>query len=192
MYVVQPGFEWKFRDSELKDIAKLKAAVAYYGFSHIKHNTIEGGSGTNTLENKVLKYDYNAFNTNFQLGFMPQAFIVPYLGLLGEFVYNPDPSKGNTGWLLGGVFGAEKVSEKDQWQFKYMYRKLGRDAVLDCLPDSDFYGGATDVRGHEAIFEYGICKNVSVALDYYNNRRLHQQEKNKNEHLLQLDWNLKF
>ena len=192
MYVVQPGFEWKFRDSELKDIAKLKAAVAYYGFSHIKHNTIEGGSGTNTLENKVLKYDYNAFNTNFQLGFMPQDFIVPYLGVLGEFVYNPDPSKGNTGWLLGGVFGAEKVSEKGQWQFKYMYRKLGRDAVLDCLPDSDFYGGATDVRGHEGIFEYGIYKNVSVSLDYYNNRRLHEQEKNKNEHLLQLDWNLKF
>jgi hypothetical protein len=192
MYVFQPGFEWKIRDSELKDIAKLKAAVAYYGFSHIKDNTLEGGSGTNTLVNKVLKYDYNAFNTNFQLGFMPEGFIVPYAGMFGEFVYNPDPPKGNTGWLLGAKFGVEKVAEKGQWQLLYSYRRLGRDAVIDTLPDSDFYGGATDVRGHEGIFEYGICKNVSVSLDYYNTRRLHQQESNKNEHLLQLDWNLKF
>jgi|WetSurSiteA1Bulk_404760.scaffolds.fasta_scaffold12116_1 hypothetical protein len=192
MYVFQPGFEWKFRDADLKDLANLKAAVAYYGFTHVKHNVLDNGSATNTLVNKVLKYGYNAFNTNFQLGFMPEGFIVPYLGVFGEFVYNPDPEKGNTGWLLGGKFGAAKVADKGQWQLAYNYRRLGRDAVLDTLPDSDFYGGATDVRGHEAIFEYGICKNVSLSLDYYNTRRLHQQESNKNEHLLQLDWNLKF
>ena len=192
MYVVQPGFEWKIKTPDLKDIANLKAAVAYYGFTHVKHNVLDYSSGTNTLVNKVLKYDYNAFNTNFQLGFMPEGFIVPYAGMFGEFVYNPDPPKGNTGWLLGAKFGVEKVSDKGQWQLQYSYRRLGRDAVLDILPDSDFYGGATDVRGHEAIFEYGIYKNVSLTLDYYNDRRLHQQETNKNEHLLQLDWNLKF
>jgi hypothetical protein len=120
---------------------------------------------------------------------MPEGFIVPYLGVFGEFVYNPDPEKGNTGWLLGGKFGVEKVQEKGHWQLTYMYRRLGRDAVLDCLPDSDFFGGATDVRGHEGIFEYGICKNVSVSLDYYNSKQLHGAEI---ENLLQLDWNLKF
>jgi len=29
MYVVQPGFEWKIQDADLKDLAKLKASVAY-------------------------------------------------------------------------------------------------------------------------------------------------------------------
>jgi hypothetical protein len=189
MYVVQPGFEWKFQDADLKDLAKLKASVAYYGFTHVKNNTIDGGSATNTLSSGRLKYDYNSFVANAQLGFMPEGFIVPYLGVFGEFVYNPDPEKGNTGWLLGGKFGVEKVQEKGHWQLTYMYRRLGRDAVLDCLPDSDFFGGATDVRGHEGIFEYGICKNVSVSLDYYNSKQLHGAEI---ENLLQLDWNLKF
>ncbi|HPD60916.1 MAG TPA: putative porin [Thermodesulfobacteriota bacterium] len=189
MYVFQPGFEWKIQDPDLKDLAKLKASVAYYGFSQVKDNVLDHSSKTNTLFNKGLKYDYDVFVTDAQLGFMPQGFIVPYLGVFGQFVYNPDPPKGNTGWLLGGMFGAEKVSEKGQWQVKYNYRRLGRDAVLDTFPDSDFFGGATDVRGHEGIFEYGIYKNISVTLDYYNTQKLHGP---KHEDLFQLDWNLKF
>ncbi|HJX30943.1 MAG TPA: putative porin [Thermodesulfobacteriota bacterium] len=189
MYVVQPGFEWKIQDADLKDLAKLKASVAYYGFTHVKNNILDNTGKTNTGYSTGLKYDYNSFVTNAQLGFMPEGFIVPYVGVFGEFVYNPDPKKGNKGWLLGGKFGAEKVAEKGQWQLTYMYRRLGRDAVLDCFPDSDFFGGATDVRGHEGIFEYGICKNVSLSLDYYNSKQLHGAE---SEDLLQLDWNLKF
>jgi|LQYC01.1.fsa_nt_gi hypothetical protein len=189
MYVVQPGFEWKIQDADLKDLAKLKASVAYYGFTHVKNNILDNTGKTNTGYSSGLKYDYNSFVTNAQLGFMPEGFIVPYVGVFGEFVYNPDPKKGNTGWLVGGIFGDEKVSEKGQWQLKYMYRRLGRDAVLDTFPDSDFFGGATDVKGHEGIFEYGICKNVSVSLDYYNSKQLHGAE---SENLLQLDWNLKF
>lgn len=189
MYVVQPGFEWKFRDADLKDLVKLKTSVAYYGFSQVKDNVMDSSSKTNTLINKGLKYDYDAFVMDAQLGFTPPDFIVPYAGVVGQFVYNPDPKKGNKGWLIGGKFGAEKVKEKGQWQLGYNYRRLGKDAVFDCLPDSDFFGGATDVRGHEATFEYGICKNVSLALDYYDTRQLHGD---KNEHLLQLDWNLKF
>jgi hypothetical protein len=192
MYVVQPGFEWKIQDADLKDLAKLKASVAYYGFTHVKNNILDNTGKTNTGYSSGLKYDYNSFVTNAQLGFMPEGFIVPYVGVFGEFVYNPDPKKGNTGWLVGGIFGDEKVREKGQWQAKYMYRRLGRDAVLDILPDSDFYGGATDVKGHEGIFEYGICKNVSVSLDYYETQRLHERNANKTEHLMQMDWNLKF
>jgi hypothetical protein len=189
MYVIQPGFEWKIRDADLKDLAKLKASVAYYGFSQVKDNVMDNTSKTNTLYNKGLLYDYDAFVMDAQLGFMPQGFIAPYLGVLGQFVYNPDPPKGNTGWLVGGILGHEKVSEKGQYQFKYTYRRLGRDAVLDTLPDSDFFGGKTDVRGHEWIFEYGLHKNVSVSLDYYNTQQLHGPV---HEDLFQLDWNLKF
>jgi hypothetical protein len=189
MYVVQPGFEWKIQDPDLKDIAKLKASVAYYGFTHVKNNILDNSGKTNTGYSSGLKYDYNSFVTNALLGFKPQGFIVPYVGVFGEFVYNPDPKKGNKGWLLGGKFGVEKVADKGQWQLTYMYRRLGRDAVLDTFPDSDFFGGATDVKGHEGIFEYGICKNVSVSLDYYNSKQLHGAE---SENLLQLDWNLKF
>ena len=189
MYVFQPGFEWKFQDADFNNFAKLKASVAYYGFTHVKNNILDNSGETNTGWDTGLKYDYNSFVTNVFLGFMPRGFIVPYVGVFGEFVYNPDPKKGNTGWLLGGALGAEKVAEKGQWQLKYNYRRLGKDAVLDCLPDSDFFDGATDVKGHEAIFEYGICKNVSVSLDYYNTKQLHGPE---HEDLFQLDWNLKF
>ena len=55
-----------------------------------------------------------------------------------------------------------------QWQAKYNYRRLERDAWADFLPDSDFYGGDTNVKGWEAEFKLAINKNVTLGLDYYN------------------------
>jgi len=56
MYVIQPGFEMeKYEDADLKDLAKLKASVAYYGFSQVKDNVMDNTSKkTNTLYNKGL------------------------------------------------------------------------------------------------------------------------------------------
>jgi hypothetical protein len=212
MWVIQPGFEWKIKDVDYKDIANLKTAVAYYGYNGVKGAVLDNTSGTNTLiknsspyvKTGVLKYNYSAVSPNFLLGFAPPNFLVPYLGVFGQYIYNPDPSENNKGWLAGLMFGDEKVKEKGQWQARYMYRRIETDAIPDILPDSDFFGGSTNVKGHKEVFEYGIAKNTSLSATAFQsgiikkltNKTTSGSGKNyngtENENLLQLDFNLKF
>lgn len=164
MYVVQPGF-----DVKVMDFINLKAAVTYYGFSHVKGTTLDYSSGTNTLFAGGLMYNYDSIGGSAELGFKKpfKVDFIPYIAALGEYINNPDPSSGNDGFLVGLKVGSEKVSKKGQWQAKYLYRRLKRDAFLDTFPDSDFYDGQTNVKGHEVIFEYGLFKHVILGLDYY-------------------------
>jgi len=74
--------------------------------------------------------------------------------------------------LHGQLYYKEKVAVWKDWQAKYMYRSIGKDAVLDILPDSDAYGGFTDVKAHEYILSYGLAKNVTLDLDYYQADRI--------------------
>ena len=93
--------------------------------------------------------------------------IVPYGALFGEYIHSFDPDTDRDGWATGFKFGDKKVQKNGQWQAKYIYRRLERDAWVDFLPDSDAYDGDTNVKGHEVIFEYGLAKNVTLGLDYY-------------------------
>ena len=115
---------------------------------------------------------------------------IPRIGLIGEYINNPDPDDEHVGWLAGAYFGNSKVSGKGQWKITGTYRYLGRDAWLDVLPDSDFYGGATDVKGYEAILEIGLTKNIIWVLDYYRSDRISATK--APESVLQTDLNFKF
>ncbi|MFH1214392.1 MAG: putative porin, partial [Candidatus Neomarinimicrobiota bacterium] len=96
----------------------------------------------------------------------------------------------NSGMAFGVAFGAEKIKDKGQWQVKCIYRKLEKDAWLDFLPDSDTYGGKTDVKGSEFIVQYGLTRNVVLGLDYYSIENLRGTI--KPEQLLQTDIQFKF
>ena len=96
----------------------------------------------------------------------------------------------DTGWATGVKFGHKKAKKPGQWQGKYQYVHLERDAFPDAYPDSDRYSGKTDVKGHEVAFKYAWMKNVTLGLDYYYNDRIKATE-NK-EHLVQFDTVVKF
>ena len=118
---------------------------------------------------------------------------VPMFSLFGEYVVNLNDSKPDdekTGFMIGCKFGADKISGWGDWQAKYNFARLGKDAVLDELPDSDRYGGRTDIGSHELVLEYGLGKSTSLALDIYRSYRLVAAE--APETLVQLDWNMKF
>lgn len=183
MYVLQPGFDWTINEK-----AGLKATAAYYGFSHLDGCKLDNSSKTNTgAATTGLVYDYDAVVLSAQFRLLPG--IVPYAAVFGDYVHNPDPDDENNAWLAGFTFGVEKIKEFGQWRAQYSYRRVEKDAILDILPDSDFFEGFTGVRGHEAIFEYGIGKNTWLGLDYYRTEEVHGSE---DAHLLQFDWNLKF
>ncbi|MBU2540898.1 MAG: putative porin [Candidatus Omnitrophica bacterium] len=188
MYVLQPGV-----DIKLNDDINLKTAVAYYGFDNIKGSTLDHSSGTNSLSGSGLQYNYDSLGVSTELGFKNPLGIeaLPYFALIGEYVNNFDPSSDNDGFLVGCAFGDKKVGKKGQWQGKYLYRRLERDAFLDTFPDSDFYGGETNAKGHEAIFQYGLLDNVILGLDYYYSEPIKGVTRNE-EHLFQTDIVFKF
>ena len=180
------GKKYKFNKN-----THLKAGVACYDFENIVGKSqLEHSSGTNTTTDSALKYSYNSINPNIELGMKnPFGGLVPYAAVFGEYVVNPDRSKEHEGYLAGAKFGAKKVKKLHDWQFKYMYRELERDAWLDTFPDSDAMGGKTDIKGHEAILAYGLGKNTSLGFDYYYISDIGDNDKH---HIFQVDWKLKF
>ncbi|MFQ5588797.1 MAG: putative porin [Nitrospiria bacterium] len=186
MYVVQPGV--KIDSGNLH----VKAAVTYYGFSSVQGRSLEHSAGSNTMTGGALRYDYDAISPALEIGLKNAAGeAVPYAALFAEYVKNADPSDENIGLLIGFKAGARKVVKAGQWQFKYLYRKLEKDAWLDTFPDSDFAGGKTGYKGHEVVVQVGLKKNVALGLDYYMTEELNSTT-DKEEKILQVDLALKF
>lgn len=171
MYVFQPGFKWNFT----KD-AFFRFAPAYYGFSDLKNaNVLTGGTGfsagnTNTQTAGKYKYNYSAISWGGEIGFNKPFGIsmIPYFGIMGGYIQNPDPSKNKTGYLAGFSIGYPDVKKTCDWSFEYTFRRIEKDAWLDFLPDSSFYSGKTNVMGHRAKLAFGLTKNVSFGINYYN------------------------
>jgi hypothetical protein len=188
MVPLQPGINWNIT----KDI-NLQLALAYYFFNGVKDNAIEYSSNSNTLVGGKLKYDYDAPVFSAGLGFknpFGQTFI-PYFLLFGEYVNNPDADDDNQGYIIGLRAGNPDMKKFGDWLFEYTYRRLEKDAWPDFLPDSDFYGGATNVKGHEAIFNFALWKNIWLGFDYYRSQKILGDPK-QTQSILQADLNLKF
>lgn len=167
-------------------------AGVYYGFNGVKGIIVDGTSSTNTLTGGVLQNDYDSLGASAEVGFKNPFGLdcIERLAFFGDFIHNVDPDDNENGWASGIKFGDAKVVGKNQWQARYQYSYLGMDAFIDAFPDSDRLGGITDVKGHEWILEYGLSKNVVLALDYYQDDRIkgtHNRQK-----LIQADVNLKF
>lgn len=196
LYYTQGGVKFKQRD--------LAANVAgiYYGFNGIQGTCPDWSGASNTGITSQsggtcaggLRYDYDSAGVSADLALATPFDLeaIPEVGIFGDFIANIDGDEidDSTGWSMGARFGDKKVAGPGQWQFKYIFANLGKDAFVDFTPDSDRYGGKTDVRSHEGIFEYGLNKNVTLALDYYQSKRIKATE--NPEQIIQADVNMKF
>lgn len=201
MHNVQGGV--KVKNENLGVEANL--AGVYYGFHGLKAADLDHEKNTNTqragVADGVLLYDYDSVGASAELSVnRPLAFLgvdkIEHAAVFGDYIYNVDSGDGigkvddGYGWALGARFGDKKVQNWGQWQAKYIYAHLAKDAFPDIFPDSDRYGGSTDMRGHEVIAEFGINKNTTFGLDYYQTKRLRAAE--ATEHLFQGDLVIKF
>jgi hypothetical protein len=201
MYVAQPGFVYN-----LTDTISLKSALAYTMHTGVNNKQLYGSAGTNSNTTGtaagLLLYKYTELNPSVELGIKEPLKAVgidlPYLSVFGEYVNNIAVKDRNTGYMVGTKFGAEKVANFGEWQFRYNYAMLGRDAVLDILPDSDRYGGKTGIRAHEGMLDFGLGKNTWLGLDYYyawqlpGSVQLTGATQTKPASVYQVDWNMKF
>ncbi len=189
MKYLQPGFTFGFDHG-----IKLKTALTYYMFDSVEGSLLDNSAGTNSLDvNGNLASSFKSLSPAAELSVKnPFDGPIPYLAVFGEFVTNLDDDHvtETEGWLAGLKFGDKSVKKQGQWQFKYMFRKLEMDAFPDTFPDSDSYGGGTNMRGHEWILEYGLANNVVLGFDYYRTNQIMGGD--DPEHIFQTDVMIKF
>jgi hypothetical protein len=198
MYMAQPGIKLNFT----KDTS-LRLAAGYQGFENVTRFTaLTGSTGANTLDSKGrYLYEYNAYTFGTELGFKDPFGLkmIPYLGILGGYITNPDPRQDNKGYLAGFNIGYPSLAKFADWNFEYTFRRYERNAMLDIFPDASFYGGATNAMGHRIKAAFGLTKNMSLGMNYYNTWAVRpvRSATNRNgnsatEHLGQLDFLFKF
>ena len=187
MFVLQPGITVKPFGGMW-----VKMAGSWYYNSDVKGNHFEYSSGTNsTNADGGLLYNYSSLGFNGELGYKFEGYFQK-AAVFGQYI-NSDADSNNSGYLVGVKFG-RSIKALGDWEFKYNYRYLEKDAVLDFLPDSDFYDGKTNAKGHEFEFKLGLAKKVWLHLDYYHSKLIDYAGLNNDEpqNVIQVDFNFKF
>jgi hypothetical protein len=190
MMVLQSGIK-----SNINKNIDMKLAAAYYNFSNMKGNDFSewsSNSNTRVTGTNTWLYEYDGVTLDAEIGFkLPESMkYMENLSLFGQYVKS-DADSNNKGFLYGFSIGDKSVKEAKDWQVKVNYRKLEKDAWADFMPDSDFYNGATDVKGMEYELTVGLAKNISLGLDYYNAKPI-LSNTNRKESLFQADVVVKF
>jgi hypothetical protein len=194
LYLIQPGVKYTFNE---RFSVKGAVGVNYFDNTHgmvSSSNSGESNSGNTTKGSSKYQYDYRMINPALSFKFLEPlkgtGLNIESLELFGEYVDNTDVSDQSTGFSAGFQLGHEKVEKFGDTQFRYVYARLGKDAVLDVLPDSDRFGGKTRIKSHEGALTFGLAKNMALGLDVYRSFRING--KSDPETLGQLDWNMKF
>ncbi|NLE65561.1 MAG: hypothetical protein GX606_06570, partial [Elusimicrobia bacterium] len=196
MYYAQAGLGHSL-DVGLEEPFKTKLAGTFYGVQGLEETNalIDGRSSGNTVSGTKYVYDWGqVWAGSAEVVYnWPEETSSPIkmAGVFADYVMNPDPGSDNTGWASGLKFGHKKVgAQRGDWQFKYQYVRLAKDAWLDAFPDSDRYSGNTNVKSHEWILDIGLSKNVSLGLDYYRSDALKGTK--ADEQIFQADVVMKF
>ncbi|MFH2044019.1 MAG: putative porin [Pseudomonadota bacterium] len=177
----------------------LKAAGTYYNFNYVDGKnwaTSDFGAGLSKNSNSQdgagnWIYDYDSLAGDVEFGMTKIPGPIPYAAVFAQYVHALDAHNDNDGWLAGFKFGDKSIKDFGDWQVKYNYRRLERDAWPDFLPCSTAYNGTTNIKGHNAFAGFGIYKNVFLSLTYWNYRHLQRTEDDR-QNVLQADLNVKF
>ena len=190
-YLVQPGINYAINDN-----LSLKGAVTYEYFETKDTAASSYSKGQNTKNGTSYEYNYSNLNPALEFSirepFKALGLNIENLKFFGEYVNNLQVSDKNNGFSTGFQFGNAKIEKWGDWQFRYIYATLEKDAVLDILPDSDRYSGKTGIRSHEGILTFGLGKNTNLGIDVYRSWNIVGTSAKAPETLLQVDWNMKF
>lgn len=152
----------------------------------------------NTLVSSKYAYNYRVSGIDFETTKIfenPLSILVSEVksvGLFGTLFKNTaiSESKGNEGYVAGIKIGHEKVSDQGEFQISFAKRYIEKNSILDTYPDSDFYGGSTDVKGYKLSLTWGLGYNSNVNLNYFYSKPIESNKKKDN--LVQVDLNFKF
>ncbi len=184
VYFVQPGIVFQ------RGALKIKAAFSFFNTVHCEGSSFDYSSHSNSVDSEgKLLYDYSVLNPSFEVSWKTNFRSIEYLRVFGEYAVNSNVDDEDTGYILGFRFG-KKIEKNGDFELTYSYRYLEKDAWLDIFPDSDSFGGKTDLKGSEVEIKVGIAKNVYLSIDYYDMKRVLDEDKTCK--LIQFDLNFKF
>ncbi len=191
LLAAQGGLKLTFADG----LFYVLAGGGYVDYTALRGNGLlwdpEDSFGNSTVADpddpEILYYaeDYNEVNAFGEIGGKIVKF--PW-AVFGDWVTNTGAGNDNTGWLVGASFG--KCKESLDFSLRYIYREVEKDAVFALHTDSDFKGGGTDGKGHEANFKFQIVKGVAAAVSYFYNKT--PLDDLQDYHRAQIDLKLKF
>jgi len=110
--------------------------------------------------------------------------------VMGDYVTNTAADSLETGWLVGCSVG--KAKKSGNWEFRYVYREVKKDAVVGLFTDSDFRGGGTDASGHELSGCLQLAENTTFSVTYFINSIGLESANSTDFKRLQVDLQLKF
>lgn len=192
----------------MDEIYSAKAAAVYYGFNNVQNRTLDqkydlSNSSLPLLDSYAAKAnDFDSIGASVELALTNMEEYEPklpwgidrYMAVFGDYIKNiSNDADNDTGWMVGAKIGHKKVGKPSTWQMKYMYGQLEENAWPDGYADSDRYGGDSNIRGHEIVWEYALRNNVIIGLDYYKVDRLDRElVASDEEQLFQADLLIKF
>ncbi len=157
-----------------EDGCQIGGGVSYFHYDNMENYPLlydsedsYGNSAKTVNGDEELLYNteyhlLEAFGTfKYQIGEVP-------FEIIGDFVTNLAADSVEAGWLIGIYFN--KIKETGDWDFRYLYRELKKDAVVGLFADSDFRGGGTDARGHEIGVNYQLMGKTTFAVTYFYNQ----------------------
>lgn len=172
LLAAQVGIKLSFADG----LFYILGGAGYRDYTHLEGRELLwdtedsfGNSVATVLDaegNEVLLYDrdYNEVNGFAEIG--GKIFHFPW-AVFADVGVNTATENDNLGWLVGASFG--KCKKSLDFELRYIYREVEKDAVFGLHTDSDFVGGGTDGTGHEVNFGFQIVKYVKIAATYFYN-----------------------
>jgi len=198
LFVVQGGLA-----GSIGDDIDWKAMVGYMDFQNIE-NTLNAAlmptTGSMNPNGRYSNgYDIIEVSGEITTHYLEENFEGTFakpVTLFVDYARNLSVSNNMNNAFQVGVKYGNKPKKFGDWRAAYNFRTLQRDSFPDNFPDSDFARGLTDAYGHEAIFSFGLSKNMWFQLDYYLFRdKSLVMGANKNNtwgQLVQADFNVKF
>jgi hypothetical protein len=202
------GQQLGVKASPMKDVQTV-LAVAYYNATNTQNNNLgqavvqDGNSrttvplcaGTTTTQcANTLVNDYNVVDVTAHVA--TKILSLP-VAVMGDYIQNTVdtedasglPTK-NTGYQAGLILG--KANDAKTWETAYFFKRVGNDATLADVADSDFGNGGTGRVGHIMWAAYNPTKVVQVKLKYFLTE-IEDAAASKNDiNRLQADLSVKF
>lgn len=153
---------------KLGSLGKATFSVGYFDYQGLAGNVSTQATKGNTVDaagNLVANYDIvdimGEFKTDMIMG-VPVKIFAEY----AENVNGRADNLENKAWQVGAKIG-KKVKKLGDWQAKYIYREVERDAVVDAVSDSDFHEGGTNAKGSELGLKIGLYDGILFNASYF-------------------------
>ncbi|MDR1941041.1 MAG: putative porin [Endomicrobium sp.] len=186
VYIFQPGVVYK------NGAISVKAAIGYQQFNTKNKALYSVPGNSNYLGSYTGSTDFRLINPAVEVKIKEVAGKYG-VSVFGEYVKNTDDSvykDNNEGGLYGITFGDEKISRLADWNLTFAGRYLMSFAIPAYLGYSDAYGGASNARGYEIGFNFGLTKNAALAINYLSYKQINGAQNPKS--LAQFDVSYKF